>query len=197
MNAHPDSIAPASPAAPCASQWPGVAKAAPTTDPGKRVVSNRRKCHRNRKRPLSVTTASAARATSKDALVSKGLTDATRTRNHLLKLQSERISLNTVALATNLSRVILRNIRSGKQTRVRAGTERLILAVSKEVIPDCVLVDAKPTWELINELLEEEFTPDLIARKLGFSSGRIEVSRCKVSVRMANAVRQLHNKLTT
>jgi hypothetical protein len=55
----------------------------------------------------------------------------------------------------------------GKESRIRARTERKILAADESIRADRSLVPARPSWQLIDKLLGEGYSRTQLARWLG------------------------------
>jgi hypothetical protein len=126
-----------------------------------------------------------------------GIVDARLARAHLLKLSRQGVGRRAVAAASDVAETVLMDVRSGRKKRIRARTERRILAVTRECASDRALVDAGPTWALIDELLEERFTEAQLARWLGYDTPRLQFGRERVTVRNAADVATLHRRLTS
>lgn len=126
-----------------------------------------------------------------------GLVDARLARAHLRKLSRQGVGRRAVAAASDVAESLLCDIRAGRKTRIRARTERRILAVTPAMASDRALVDATPTWELLEELLEEGFTEAQLARWLGYETPRLQLGRERVTARNAHDVQVLHGRLTS
>lgn len=126
-----------------------------------------------------------------------GIVDAASARAHLLKLARAGVGRRAVQTATDIADSILFQIRDGTRKRIRARTERKILAVTPALRLDGALIPAKRTWKLINELIDEGYTKGGIAHRLGFKGYGIQLSRDRVTVRNAGKVDRLYRELTT
>jgi hypothetical protein len=58
----------------------------------------------------------------------------------------------------------LRAIRNGDQAMINSKNAERILAVDKQVISDHALVPAAKAWKQINELIEEGYTRQFLAK---------------------------------
>lgn len=125
-----------------------------------------------------------------------GIIAADRARAHLLELSRAGIGRTPVAEASGVSRTIIQEIRSGRRRRIRASTERRILAVDSQARADHSYVPAKKTWQLIRELLDEGFTAADLARRLGYSHPALQFRKTRVLAITAVRVEQLHGRLT-
>lgn len=126
-----------------------------------------------------------------------GIVDAATARDHLLALKRAGVGRQAVADATDVAKSIIHEIRQGRITRIRARTERKILAVTTACRADHALVSARHTWGLVDQLLEEGYTKSGIARLLGYKGRGIQKGKRRVTVRSAHEVEVLHRRLTT
>ena len=126
-----------------------------------------------------------------------GIVDAAPSRAHLRKLARLGIGRRTVAAATDVALSVITDIRQGRKLRIRARTERKILAVTKACASDAALVPARRTWRLIEQLLEEGYTKQRIARDLGSKAKTpaLQLRRDFVQVRTAHRVEVVHRRL--
>ncbi len=124
-----------------------------------------------------------------------GIVPAERARQHLLALSAEGVGRRAVADATDLGETILCEIRAGKKKNIRARTEKLILAVTKEMALDGALVPAASTWKLLNELIADGITRGYIANRLGARTKALQLSKKRVTVRHAYQVELLYREL--
>jgi len=120
-----------------------------------------------------------------------GVVDADRARAHLRKLARRGVGKRMVASVSDVALSVLQDVRSGRKRRIRARTERKILAVTTAARGDAVHVPAGPTWERIQWLLDEGFTKARIARELGAKRPALQVNRHRVTVRTAAKVEAL------
>lgn len=126
-----------------------------------------------------------------------GVVCATRARAHLRALSRAGIGRRAVELATDVASSIIFEIKNGTRQRIRARTERRILAVNKSAMCLGSLVSAIRTWKLIDELIDEGYTRSAIAHGLGFKGCGIQLSKDHVTLRNALRVQRLHHQLTT
>ena len=125
-----------------------------------------------------------------------GIVPADRARAHLAKLARAGIGKRSVSAATDLSNTILQDIRNGRP-KIRARTERKILAVTPSMRADRSLVPAVKLWRLIGDLLEEGFTKAALAKHLGYKAPAIQFRKDWVTAKSEQRVIALHRKLTT
>lgn len=126
-----------------------------------------------------------------------GIVPAQKARTHLLKLARLGVGRRAVGASTDIGDTILHAIRQGTRKRIRARTERLILAVGVAQGGEARLVDAKRTWKLIDELIEEGYSIKRLATEMGFKNPSLQFGRERVTARTAAKVERLHRRLTT
>lgn len=126
-----------------------------------------------------------------------GLVDAAAARAHLWRLSRQGVGKRIVHAVSDVSVTVLQDIRLGRKTRIRARTERRILAVTQSVRGDAVRVPAGPTWERIGWLLEEGFTKSRIALELGRKTPALQINKQSVTVRTAARVQALVSRYRT
>lgn len=124
-----------------------------------------------------------------------GLVPAARAREHIIALSAQGIGRRAVAMASDVSETIICEIRRGSRTNIRARTERRILAVTTDAASDGALVEAAPTWKLINALLLAGFTKARLATELGAKTPALQISKKQVTVRNAYEIQRLHDRL--
>jgi len=124
-----------------------------------------------------------------------GLVSADRAKAHIIALSAQGIGRRAVALASDVGATIISEIRRGSRTKIRALTERRILAVTATAASDGALVDAAPSWKLINALLIAGFTKTRIAAELGAKTPALQISKKQVTVRNAYEIQRVHDRL--
>lgn len=123
-----------------------------------------------------------------------GIVSAAKACKHIRALGRKGVGYKQVAAAAGVARSIVFGIRSGARENCRARTERLILAVDTTCRGDAALIDAGPTWDLLNKLLRDHFfTKTSLARALGSRAKvpSVQINRKTVTVRNAAKVRRL------
>lgn len=125
------------------------------------------------------------------------LFDNTEAREHLQWLSANNVGWRTVHQQTGLSQTAIRNIRLGRSRRSRRETIDAILAVGTHNRADHALVDAGPTWRLIQDMLRYGHTKTYIAGRLGSSAKRpaLQIRPDFVRQSTADAVVELHAQL--
>lgn len=124
-----------------------------------------------------------------------GLVSARKARRHLIRLSRAGGGRNAVAAASDVSRSLIAKIRSGRQTTIRARTERRVLGLTKDAIADHALVDAATTWRRIERLLDEGFSKAELARRLGYRSQKLQFGPDQVCARSAVRVERFYRRL--
>jgi len=139
-----------------------------------------------------------ARARAKVYGRTNRLLPVARVVRHLQALQRAGVGLPAIGAAAGVNDRTLAKILRGRRLHVREDTAKKILAVTDDAGSDRALVDAAPTWRLLNELIEEGYTRTDIARGLGCTATRPDLKIGKTQVRAETAVRveRLHRKLT-
>jgi hypothetical protein len=126
-----------------------------------------------------------------------GIVDAARARAHLVKLARAGVGRRVVGDVTDISDSILHEIRHRRRLRIRARTERKILAVTAKMRADHSFVPAAKAWRLIGELIDEGFTKSAIAKEMGYRGRGLQLRHDRITVRNEQRVVALHRRLTT
>jgi len=129
------------------------------------------------------------------AAVWNGLVDAGPVRAHLRRLGRQGVGPVSVAAACDVGKTVLTEILWGGKKLVRRRTADRVLAVTADAAADGGRIDARPTWKLIDELLEAGLTKMEIARRLGQSGPGLQLGPEKVLARTALAIRRLHARV--
>lgn len=126
------------------------------------------------------------------------LVDADEARRHLGTLSRQGVGYKLVAEAAKVSINVTAKILSGKRKRIRANTERAILAVDAKTAPrgDKSLVNSAPTWRILDVFLDRGYTKAQLAKWLGHKAPALQIKRGgKVTVRTAFEVRRMAEKI--
>lgn len=126
-----------------------------------------------------------------------GLVPADKARAHMASLSRRGVGRRAVSAASDVCPTVLQDIRTGRKTRIRARTERKILAVTAAMVSDGALVKPGRTFALIDQLLEEGFTKTELAKRLGYRNGALQLKRHRMTARNVARVERLHRSLTT
>ena len=125
-----------------------------------------------------------------------GIVCAKAARDHMLALSRQGVGRRTVQACTDIADTVLQDIRTGRKTRIRARTERLILGVSKEQAADRALVPAGRFHQRIRLLLEEGYTEAYLAKRLGYANRYLQFNERRITVRNAARIERLYKELT-
>ncbi|PKL96796.1 MAG: hypothetical protein CVV18_00335 [Gammaproteobacteria bacterium HGW-Gammaproteobacteria-8] len=125
-----------------------------------------------------------------------GIVSAKRAKAHLLTLSRHGVGRRAVGAASDVGDTCLSQIRCGEKTRIRARTERRILAVTPAMASDRALVPSRDTIKRIRQLLAEGYSEQRLAHELGLKTGRLQYHAERVTVRTAYRIERLHKRLT-
>jgi hypothetical protein len=121
-----------------------------------------------------------------------GLVDAGPVRVHLKRLARAGVGRRTVSEACDVGQSTLMAVKQGRKTQLRKATADRILAVTPTTARGAAnLVPARATWLLLEQLLADGFTKAELARRLGFKTPALQVSRVKVTARTQMRVEKL------
>lgn len=132
-----------------------------------------------------------------DAELLSAFVDAAEVREHLLFLERSGVGLRTIAARAEVGRTALTKIRSGERTRCTRRVAGRVLAVGRFVAADHALIDAAPTWALLNDMIAHGIPRYRIAREIGPNPNAmaLQIGRERVTVRSARAVRVVYDRL--
>jgi len=129
-----------------------------------------------------------------------GRVDATRAREHLRALSHQGVGRHAVEDVTGIASTILCGIISGARKRVSARNERKILAVDLACSKDGAHIDSRPTWLLLDKLLDSGYTARQLAAWLG-SKAKVPSLQLKRGHRItaikASKIERLYNLIET
>lgn len=126
-----------------------------------------------------------------------GIVDATKARQHMLELRRQGVGRRAVQASTDVANSVLSEIVTGRKRRIRARTERLILAVTIQQAADGAHVNAHRTWVQIHQLLGQGFTKARISAEIGQAGRALQLGRTRVTVRNAEAINRLWARYMT
>lgn len=135
------------------------------------------------------------RAAARKAGDWNGIVPAARARQHIAQLSAAGVGRRQVADASGVADTILQQVITGRRLNIRARSERAILAVTQQAAADHALVDAGPTWKLLDELIACGYAKAHLARELGYAVPKIQIKRTQCTVRTAYQVARLHERL--
>lgn len=127
--------------------------------------------------------------------ITNRIVPANRARQHLLNLSKLGIGRRAVQAATDIADAILYQVAQGKRSHIREETERRILGVDESARSDHSLVDAAPSWKLLEDLTARGYSKAQIARWLGKKGPALQISHGKVLAVQAMRIRQLYVKV--
>lgn len=135
-----------------------------------------------------------ARDAAKRAGDYRGLVSAAEAQRYIDWLGTQGIGYKSVAAAASITTSVVAQIKYGKRRRIRASTSRQILAVDRTCAADHARVDGKPTWRLLQKLINAGYTQTWIARQLGAKSKtpRLQFARTAVLAITASRVERLY-----
>jgi len=136
-----------------------------------------------------------ARALARKAGEWNGLVSADQARAHIAHLSSRHVGRRTIGQVADVSDTVLSKIISGEKTKIRAATDRAILAVTEAAAADHALIPDGPTWKLLDELIASGYTKAALAQQLGAKTRALQIGRHQVTVRNAYEVQRLHERL--
>ncbi len=124
-----------------------------------------------------------------------GYVNAATAREWLRRLSGRGIGRDAVSAAADVSVTVINDVRSGKKLKIRARTERKILAVDEQCRSDHSLVSAATAWRQIDELLAGGFTKRWIARQLGRKSPALQLNKKTITAKNAADVARLYQRI--
>jgi hypothetical protein len=129
------------------------------------------------------------------------------TQRHIASLNQLGYGDRSIAILAGINRKIVRDIRRGIRhdpsrgnpplTLIRTQTADAILTIPLDPagLPDKTLVDATPTWQLIDDLIARGWTKTRIAQEAGLGRA-IQLKRTQVTVRNAHRIEAVHARAT-
>ncbi len=136
------------------------------------------------------------RTREKRAGRSNALVPAAKARRHLLMLSRNGVGRRTVHAISGISASVIRLIATGRRDQIRAGTERQILGVDKYAMHGTSLVDAAPTWKIIDRLVSQEgFSKAELTRRLGYRNRTLQLDKKRITAANAAKVRSFYRQL--
>lgn len=124
-----------------------------------------------------------------------GIVSAERSRLHLAELSRLGVGRRSVQDVCGIADTVLCDIIAGRKRQVRAATERAILGVTRAAAADRAVVDASPTWRLLDALVKDGYTKAELAQALGYKRPALQFRRTRVTVRTAHEVHLLYERL--
>lgn len=124
------------------------------------------------------------------------LVSAEAARKHLQWLSTQGVGRKTAADAAKVAASIVSKIIDGQREKIRAQTERRILAVTEVTAADGARRPAGGTWRLLDELIAAGYTRARIASEvMGRPVRSLQIRRHLVEVRTEAMVRAAYERL--
>lgn len=120
------------------------------------------------------------------------LVDAAPVRQHLQRLAKAGVGLRVVTAHSGIARSSLQKIARGTRRRVHRSTLLAVLDVPTDALAPGALVDAAPTWKLIDEMVAAGITKTRIARALGNRMPALQLRRTSITREHRDAIADLH-----
>jgi hypothetical protein len=118
-----------------------------------------------------------------------GIVSAARARRHLVSLAKAGLGYKRVGEIARIGSTPILSVRAGRKRRIRARTERKIVAVSRAHRAGAAIVPAARTWRQIAWLLGEGFTRGRIAREaLGNKRPTLQLRKSRILQRSATKI---------
>jgi hypothetical protein len=127
-----------------------------------------------------------------------GYVRSTKTRHHLANLSAQGVGYKSVAKAAGVSKTVLGSILFSGKKKIRARTERKVLQVSANALPQSAILPAAPFWKLINDLRRRfGYSKREIAQMLiGPQARALQLHRERITLFNARRIMRLHDRLT-
>lgn len=137
-----------------------------------------------------------ARAADRKAGDWNGYVSANAARAHILRLGRAGVGQKLIVAACDVPYSIVHSIATGRRLRIRARTERRIVAVDATVRGDNSLVDSAATWRLLDRLLEGGYSKVQLARWIvGPHARSLQLKRGRITARTASRVERVYQML--
>jgi hypothetical protein len=125
-----------------------------------------------------------------------GIVSAEPARLHLAWLSSQGVGRKTAADAAKVACSIVSKIIDRHRLKIRAQTEKRILAVTQAAAADRAYIDGTPTWERLVELLACGYPKARIGSEIiGHRVHGLQIKQGRVTARNAERVRQAYERL--
>lgn len=124
------------------------------------------------------------------------IVSAERARAHLAWLSAQGVGRKTAADAAKVACSIVSKVIDGHRLKIRAQTERRILAVTPAAAADRAYIDGTLTWQRLEELLACGYPKARIASEvIGHPVRTLQIKPGRVTARTAERVRQAYERL--
>lgn len=120
--------------------------------------------------------------------------DTSEARDHLAWLRTVGVGRRTVSERSGVAVSSIQRIARGTRTKARRDTVDRILAVGRSAAHGSALVDAGPTWRLVEELLAHGWTKKRIGQNLTNDPRTVslQIGRTRVTADTAARIRAIH-----
>jgi hypothetical protein len=137
-----------------------------------------------------------ARRIARKAGDHRGLVSTERARQHMLALRASGVGWKTVADAAKIGNSTAGKVLYKPAAKIRAHTERAILAVTTACAADRTYIDARPSWELLDDLLAVGWSKRRLGSEIiGHPVTGLQLVRGRITVRNAARVRAVWQRL--
>lgn len=138
----------------------------------------------------------AERKAARDRGEGNGLVSAEPAREHLAYLSANGVGMKTAADAAKVAPSIVVKIIYRQRLKIRAQTERRILAVTIAAAADGSLIDGAATWLLLDELIASGYSKRRIGCEMtGKLVNTLQLRREQVTVRNAGLARRVYERM--
>lgn len=125
-------------------------------------------------------------------------------KQHIATLRAAGLGMRQIAARSGIGRTRLNEIVRGigynrsrpAKRKLKVETANAILAVTVVgPTPGGSLVDAEPTWRLLDEMLDAGYSKAAIARALGYATPALQFRRDRITAASARRIAELHARL--
>lgn len=134
---------------------------------------------------------SSTRQAARDAGDRRELVSANEAVAYIRFLGGKGVGYKSVAAAAGLSPTTLQKILKGERTKIRRDAAKRILAVDQSAVADHALIDSRPTWKILDELISLGYTKRWLAQKLR-AGHSIQFNRQRITAKSASKVERLY-----
>jgi hypothetical protein len=116
-------------------------------------------------------------------------------RRHLKSLEAAGVGLRAVSIAAGVNRGVLQRMVRGEIRKTRRSTADRILEIGTRDVQPGALIDAAPTWKLLDVLIVSGYKKCWISKQLGSKGRALQLNRTSVTAANAAKVRALYDRL--
>lgn len=114
---------------------------------------------------------------------------------HVMELRRAGIGIKAICRESGVNRGVLQRILAGEIKKTRRANAERILAVGTKALPGAAVVDAGPTWALLNRLLGAGYRKAWIAKLLGATVPALQIKKDRVLLSTVHRVAKLYADL--